>query len=176
MADATAAKKPTDSDWKALNTIVKKANAGDRKALELLRRFLDENPRVWQHLGDLARTAEHAWVQMISNGDKLAAESIHRQLNKLKEDLVGEAPSAVEGMLGDAVMSSWLEVKYLESVSADSPGQTLGQSSMLLKRLESAQKRHLNSIKQIVQVRKLLPKDAPGPELRLFEPTPTGTG
>jgi len=174
MADMKSTNKPTLQDWQLLNEAVKRANDGDQQALDWLRKFLDANPQVWGTLGDLARTAERAWIELISSGDALAGESIRRQLAQLKTDLVGESPSPVEKMLGDQVVATWLEVKYLEAVSADAKGQSLTQAGLLLKRLESAQKRHLVAIRSLVQTRKLLPNSGM-PDLRIF-PSERATG
>ena len=73
------------ADWKALDAIIRKANEGDSKALAKLRKFFDENPQVWQHVGDMARTAEKALITLIANGSSLAAEALQRQLAQLKQ-------------------------------------------------------------------------------------------
>jgi hypothetical protein len=160
--------RPTAQDWKELNEQIKLANGGDQKAIDWLRKFLDDNPQVWRTLGDLARNAERAWIGLISNKDALATESIRRQLVQLKADLIGESPSMVEKMLGDQVMATWLELKYLETASADAKGASLTQSALLLKRVESAQRRHLFSIRSLVQTRKLLTTANTNPGLRIF--------
>jgi len=159
--------KPTPRDWKLLHEAVKRANGGDQQALDWLRSFLDTNPQVWGALGDLARTAERVWIELISNGDALAGECIRRQLGQLKADLTGEAPCPVEKMLADQVVATWLEVKYLECLSAKPRDGSATQAGVLLKRLESAQKRHLNALRSLVQTRKLLPKQSV-PDLRIF--------
>jgi hypothetical protein len=168
MTEVKTEKKPSSDDLKLLNEHVKLANAGDSKSIEWLRCFLDKNPQIWAALGDLARTAERAWIELVANGDVLARESITRQLTQLKVDLIGESPSPVEKMLGDQVLATWVEVRYLETVSADSKGGSLTQAGLLLKQLESSQKRHLNAIRSLVQTRKLLPRDGSIPVLRIF--------
>ena len=142
--------KPSAEAWKELSQNLNKANAGDAKALEWLREFLNRNPQVWQHIGDLARVTEKAWIKLISNGDALAAEAIRRQLSVIRGDMIGQTPSAVEKLLGDQVVATLLEVKYLESVTADAGGGSLTRAGLLLKRLESAQRRHAAAIKSLV--------------------------
>ncbi len=168
MAETQDKPNPTSDDWKALNAIINKANDGDQEALTKLRNFLDNNPQVWGHVGDLSRTAEKAWVGLISNGDSLAAESIQRKLTKLKEELLDDSVTVIEKMLADTVVATWLELHYLRSVDADTTNRTVTQGSLILKRLESAQRRHFNSLKQLTQIRKLLPNRGEIPGLRLF--------
>lgn len=168
MVETKTEKMPTSADRKLLSDKVKLANEGNQDAINWLRKFLDDNPQVWGALGDLARTAERAWIDLITNKDVLAAESIRRQLVQLKTDLIGESPTVVEKMLGDQVLGTWLEVRYLETMSANPKAGSLGQTALMLKRTESAQKRHLNAIRSLVQTRKLLPQDGSIPGLRIF--------
>jgi hypothetical protein len=160
---------PSPEDWKELQRKMTKANGGDAEAIAWLRDFLDRNPQVWHHIGDLAGAAETAWIALISDGDVLAAEAIRRQLATTRENLIGQNPSAVEKLLGDQVMATLLEVKYLESISANAGGGSLTQAGLLLKRLESAQRRHAAAIKSLLQFRKLLPDQGNIPGLRIFQ-------
>lgn len=168
MAETQGREGPAAQDWKELNENLKLANSGDQKAIQWLRKFLDDRPQVWGALGDLARVAEKAWIDLISNKDALAAESIRRQLSQLKTELIGESPSTIEKMLGDQVMATWLETRYLEATSANAKGASLTQSTMLLKRVESAQRRHLNAIRSLVQTRKLLLTGNTNSVIRIF--------
>ncbi len=151
-----------------MDAIVRKANDGDQRALAKLRKFLDKNPQVWQHVGDLARTAERAWIALVANGSSLATEAMQRQLTQLKQELMGDSTTVIEKMLSDTVMATWLELHYLRSVDADTRSRTVTQGSLMLKRLESAQRRHHNALKQLTQIRKLLPDRNTMPQLRVF--------
>jgi hypothetical protein len=166
MTEATAV--PTAKDWKDLHTIIERANRGDQKAIRRLRQFLDKYPQVWQHLGNLARVSERAWIDLISGGDVLAAESVRRHLAHVRQQLVGETSNVVEQLLVDQVTATWLEVAYMQTASADIGGRSLTQAGLYLKRLESAQRRHLNAVKQLVQIRKLLPGQDTIPELQIY--------
>ena len=166
MADAQL-RKPTQGDMKSLRDMVERANRGEQSALDELRDFLDENPQVWRTVGDLGRMAENAWVKLIAGKDSLASESIRRQLAQIKEELVGETPPMVEKLLGDQIVATFLEVAYLETLSAGNSG-TLGQATLLLRRLESAQRRHAGAIKSLVVTRNLLNEAKVNPRLRVF--------
>ena len=168
MAETQERAQPTTADWKALDAIIRKANEGNPKALAKLRTFLDENPQVWQHVGDLARTAEKAWITLIANGSSLAAEAMQRQLAQLKQELLGDSTTVVEKMLADTVVATWLELHYLRSTDADTRNRSVTQGSLMLKRLESAQRRHHNAIKELTQLRRLLPDRNALPQLRVF--------
>ncbi|MBR9803267.1 hypothetical protein GYB59_16960 [bacterium] len=168
MPEHTRQQRPTLADLNSLDAIMQRANKGDPKAIARLRRFLDENPQVWQQVGDLARVAENAWIKLLANGCALTADATRRQLQELKQELLGESTTVVERMLADTVLSTWLELNYLRSVDADTRNRSVTQASLIIKRLESAQRRHHSAIKQLTQIRKLLPDRNAIPNLRLF--------
>ncbi len=151
---------PSEADVRMLEAAVAKANAGDQRALSWLREFLDENPQVWRHAGNLARVAEQAWISLIANGDKLAEESIRRQLHEMQKTLRGGEAGLLETLLCDQVVATWLEMKYGEATAAEPEGMSVGQATLMLKRLESAQRRHLAAIKSLTQTRQLLQDQA----------------
>ena len=103
-------------DLRLLKDTIKRANDGEESAIEWIKDFLDDNPQVWQTVGDLSVTAERIWVALVSGGDVLATESVRRQLSQLKSELIGELPQPVEKMLGDQIIATWLEVRYLEAL------------------------------------------------------------
>ncbi|MDB5340531.1 MAG: hypothetical protein JWN70_6150 [Planctomycetaceae bacterium] len=168
MAEPTRANTHSKEDWALLTDNIKRANTGDEAAVAWLQKFLDDNPQVWANLGDLARTAEHAWIALIAGGNSLVSESVRRQLRQLKSEMIGDDPQTIEKMLGDQVIATWLEVKYLETLSADQKGASITQAALVLKKVESAQRRHLNAIRSLVQTRKLLPTGSSLPGLRIY--------
>jgi len=62
-----------------------RANRGDRRARVVLKTYLDAHPEVWQSLGDMAQHAEMALIDVITQGDWLAAESIRRKAAWLRQ-------------------------------------------------------------------------------------------
>lgn len=147
-----------DLDRATFEAVVKKANGGDQAALGELRRILDDNPLLWRRFGDLQGHAERAWIALASEGDVAVSESIRRDLARMKRELGGEAPAAVERILVDQVASVFLELKYLEELCARVEGGTLGQEALRLKRLESAQRRYHAALKHLMLIRKLIPQ------------------
>lgn len=168
--DATPSNRPSAEDQRLLQDQLKRANAGDADAIEWLRAFLELNPQVWQRMGNLARGAERAWIELIAQGDRLIAESVKLQLIELKKDLIGETATPLETLLADTILSTWLETRYLESISASPPSgkESPSQAAVLLKRLESAQRRHLAALKSLTQLRKLLPSATTPKPLKVF--------
>jgi hypothetical protein len=168
MAEETPAARPTAEDRQWLAAVVQQANRGDEKALESLRAFLAENPAVWRHVGDLVRTAERAWVRLLSGGDALAAESVRRRLAEFRDSLTAENATPVEKMLADEVVLTFLEARYLQTAAADTEKCSIAQAGLMLKRLDCAQRRHLRAIKSLTQLKELLDKRRGNLELKVF--------
>jgi hypothetical protein len=160
----------------ALRQLVAQANAGDPEARNRLRHVLDNNPALWQRAGDLTATAEGAWLEVISAGNHLVAESMKRQLADLKAQLKGAHPTALEGLLADQVALGWLASRHAE-IEAAHAGDAAHPSALVhLKRAESAQKRFLSASRTLATLRTLAgPGLAPLRAVSVFVPT-TQTG
>jgi hypothetical protein len=165
---STTLRKPTDDDLKALSDTIRQANEGNREAAARLREFLDNNEHIWRRIGDLAQLAEQAWIALIAADNILVAQAIKRQLVEIREGLAGDRPSPAIKMLADQVVATLLETRYIESVIATAKASTLPQEAQLLKRLESAQRRHLAAIRSLEQTRKMLSDSSVVPYLRVI--------
>jgi hypothetical protein len=151
-----------------LKGVVAWANGGDQEALAELRRFLDSNTELARKLGDLAWHTESALTELIAGGDALAAEAIRRESDRLRDELWGDQACPLERLLVDNVVTSHLHLRNLQLLAARSPGVTKGQTTLLAKRLEGAQRLHVGAIKSLATVRKLLPAGNPGARLKVF--------
>jgi hypothetical protein len=164
--------RPTEPPAAAeLRALVQAAQAGDPSALPRIREILDQRPEVWHHVGDLATLAERAWITVLAADHPVAVESMKRTVAEMKADLAGDNATRIERLLVDQVIACWMEVSYLESVSADPGRSSLNQADFRLKRLESAQRRYLSAMKALTSVRTLaLPGLAPTPTVKLHDP------
>jgi len=170
----TTQQTPIAEDFDSLSQILAKANDGSMEAILELRSFLDKNPQVWQQIGDAALIADQAWINKMFKGSKIGAESLKRVLDQLRTKLLGESENMVEKMLVDTVVSTWLEMHYLRSVDAENADRTAALTTELLKRTESAQRRHSSAMRDLVQIRKLLLGSAALAPLRVFLPSKSG--
>ena len=150
-----------------LRELIARAQAGDATALPQLRTLLDEHPELWQRVGDLAAWVERAWLALLANDHPLAVAALQRTAAQLKADLAGEQPTAVERLLVDQVVATWLETKCWACQAAQ-PGASPAQATLRLKQLDSAHKRHANALKLLTQLRALAPLH-PATPLRLFQ-------
>jgi hypothetical protein len=169
--DSTPCNRQTDPAVLAqLRALAERAQAGDAAALPHLRRVLDTHPEVWRHVGDLSALVERAWASALSAADPLAFESMLRTAAAMKRDLAGEHPGCLEQMLVDQVVTCWMETRYAEMATSDQGEASLKQAGFRLRRLESAQKRHLAAVKELATLRRLQSDGrAPAVEVGLYE-------
>src|SRR5262249_16221311 len=137
---------------------VTRANQGERLAIDRLKQFLDLNPHIWEKAGDLTAVAERAWLERIVGQDQFMAESVRRCRARLKDDLKGPEPTALEAVLVDLVGVAWLGVRHAEIEAASPAGSSLDQAAFRLKRAESSQKRLLSATKMLATLRALMPQ------------------
>jgi hypothetical protein len=160
---------PADAGCRAwLTALVERANGGDAGAIAELRRFLDSNPALWRKVGDLTAHAEAAWRDVVAAGNELVRESVGRESDRLRAELLGERPTPVERLLVDQVVLTQLELRHRQLRAAEAPGVTPGQATSETKRLEGAQKRHLAAVKMLETVRKLTGSGTASPTRRVL--------
>jgi hypothetical protein len=148
-----------------MQQLLKRAQEGDLTSLPQLRSFLDSNPELWQHVGDLAAHAELTMLTLVAGNDLLAKETIQRKLADLKAELGGPSPSPLEKLLIERLGICWLQVHYLDIKAVEALTQDKGETTLSVyaqKRLDSANRRYLQAIRALATIRKLLPK-APSP-------------
>jgi hypothetical protein len=162
---------PAPDYQKLFHQLVARANGGDPEALRRLRIFLDKNPWLWQRAGDLSAVAERSWIDLICGTNQLVAESVKRQIARLKKDLAGDDPTAIERVLVEHLAACYLAVQHAEIQAASPPGGSLEQAGFRLKRAESSQKRLLQATKTLATLRALVPGGLlPSSQMKAFAP------
>ena len=131
--------------------IVRRARAGDRAMAPLLHRLL-RNPSNVRHLGgDLAAAVEAAFITALHPTDLAAAHATAAGLEALRAGLLGPAPAPLERLLVARVVACWLQVQDAEYRAGASPETA---REYVLRRMESAQRRHLAAIAALTAFRK----------------------
>ena len=140
-----------------LMALIDRAQDGDKDALPVLRKVLDEAPEL-ARIVDLARNVERSIVERMSGDDVFTQEAIPRNLKAMKREIAGENPSPLERLLAERVTVCWLELQYFEAIYAQNLGKlTITQSEYHQRRLDKAHRRYLSSIKALAQIRKMGP-------------------
>lgn len=141
----------------AFDDLVKLANAGDRSAVESLSKLLDDNPQLWQQIGDLAKNSEMLLVLKIAGSDCLTRESIERQIATMRETMTSHKASAMEKLLIDQVIICWLQQQWVNIQHPTAGDVDIPAGRFILQQRESAQ-RMLNAAHQALHTyRKFAP-------------------
>jgi hypothetical protein len=144
-----------------LRELLGRAGQGDRTVLPALRRLLDAAPDLWRHCGDVARTAEAAWIDLIAGRDLLVRESLTRKVAALKAELARPDAPLLERLLAERVTACWVQAAQADAAFAGlkGTGVTAAQLDLLQRRQERTQRSYLASIRTLATVRRLI---APG--------------
>jgi len=141
-----------------LNTAVADAKQGKVEALPCLRQLLDDHPEIWRHYGDLDAHVTAKWIGLLAGEDACIRESVSRRLAELRVELHEQDASPLEKLLIARVTTSWLMVGYFDAAVSLATGDVPNaQGRYLHQQLTRAQRRHLEAIKGLAEVRKLLP-------------------
>lgn len=141
----------------ALQRVRRRANAGDQRAREVLKKFLDAHPEVWSQVGNLARHAESTLVEAVAEGEWFASEAIKREAASLRKSLAGPSPRPLETMAVERVVLTWLQLQYVESRFTQAQ-KDLGWAKYWLRRQEQADKLYRSAVRSLALIRELLPK------------------
>lgn len=145
------------TDTKKLMDLIDRAQDGDEDALPLLRKVLDEVPRVARII-DLARNAERGLIEKMSGDDVFTQEAIPRNLKAMRGEIAGENPSLLERLLAERITVCWLELQYFQAIYTQNLGNlSINQSDYHQRRIDKAHRRYLSSIKALAQIRKMGP-------------------
>jgi hypothetical protein len=141
-----------------LHDLLRLAQQGEEDAVPEIRQILNEHPDLAWRFVDVAHIAEDALIEeMTKEGDLAAKELIRYQLEAMREEVAGKNSSALERLLSERVLVTWLEVQFFEALYAKNMRNlTLAQEEHHQKRLDRAHGRHLSAIRALAQMRKLL--------------------
>ena len=140
-----------------LMALIDRAQDGDEGALPVLRKVLDEAPRIARFV-DLARNVERSIIEKMSGDDVFLQEAIPRNLKAMKREIAGENPSPLERLLVERITVCWLELQYFQAIYTQNLGSfSLAQSDSHQRRIDKAHRRYLSSIKALAQIRKMGP-------------------
>jgi len=141
-----------------LKGLVAEAKQGHVKVLPQIRRLLHAHPQLEQHFGDLAGQVEAKWIDLLAGEDACIRESLTRRVNQWRSELLDRGASPLEKLLVERVVTSWLMTRYFDSAVLLATGNVpTNQARFLQQQLDRAQKRHIEAVRSLAEVRKLLP-------------------
>lgn len=138
--------------------LLKKANTAnpDDATMEALRRYYDDHPDAWRHVGDFAGKVTAAVIAAVA-GSGLITEAMTRQMQAMRDGMGYATAPEMERTLIDHVVLCWLRLHKAEwsytQVTAESI--TLARADFWERKLTQAQTRYLRAIETLARVRRL---------------------
>jgi hypothetical protein len=148
------------SDVERLAELVARAEIGDEAVLPRLREFLDLRPEIWESAGDVAQRARGAQIALYAGPNLLLRESVERKLAALKDELSVPNQSALERLIIERVMISWLQGATADRQLAQDDEVSAATANTRQKRVDQSNRRFLAASRQLATVRKLLTETA----------------
>ncbi len=140
-----------------------------------LRQQLRRVPQLWQHYGDLGRLTQVAWASQIAGDVHLVRESLMLQMDRQRQELAGDNPSAAERLLAERVVLANLQLAFYEQLAAQNAPRLLGTKlgEAVAKRLKSANHELRQATSQLTKIKQLQSASKPhrpAAALKLFDP------
>jgi hypothetical protein len=136
-----------------IETLVRRAEAGDESTVPALRRLLQAPRGVAALGGDLAAKARRVLIDKYAGTNVLARETLVAKLEQLRADLGGDTP--VERLMVDRIVTCWLHLHHLEWCYAVRDPLPIGLATYYQRSMDRAQKRYLAALKTLATVRRL---------------------
>lgn len=140
----------------ALQELVRRAEQGDATVMPRLKVILDRAPSRWKCYAGLAERVETLWLKLVAGQDLVLMESWGRRLNEMKAELTGDSPTPLVRLLADRVAASWLQLQVADAGAALAQGGEPAEETTALRRQNAASKRHLQAMKTLAVVQRLL--------------------
>ena len=155
MARRSPAPKPTRTPEEQAD-LRRRAEAYDVEALSELTDLHHDIDDIGIDAGDLGARAERAVIRLATTTLRDEA-ALARRLAQMRTELDGPAPSPIERLLVDRVVTCWVYLSYLDERCARSfRGDSIANQKLLEHLLDGANRRYLSALKTLAQVRRLI--------------------
>ncbi|HEY8599723.1 MAG TPA: hypothetical protein VIL85_14895 [Thermomicrobiales bacterium] len=149
---STALVEQTDT----INALLRRADTGDRRAIDALRGECEAAPELWKEFGNIARQVRLKLIGKISGANDVVGEAVAREVATLRRAWAGEEPMPLETALTERIATNWLNLHYVEAKYLQALGElTFEEDTWHCRRIEQAERRYLRAIRELAQVRKI---------------------
>lgn len=133
----------------------------DRKDIQELQKWLDEYPEIWRVVFDMAHVIENNLIKRMIP-DQAAHLALEKNADRIRHDFGYEDASAMEMLLIDTIVVSWLRCQWMEYQLILCMRQ--GEIGMQVvefweRRLTAAQGRYLRACESLAKIRRLASKN-----------------
>ncbi len=162
MAEKTLATKPKATapadpppSIEEVRALLKRAESGDESTLPQLRAAFDRPDLHFRSILNVEELARQTVAGKLVGKDVGSRELLLRKIAALAAELAGPDPTPIERLLADRAAFCWHVVNYYERDYACQDGLSIKQADYHQRRIDSAHRRYLSSLKTLATVRKL---------------------
>lgn len=145
----------TEQDAKRSRELLRLAQDGDEAVLADVKKLLTEVPATVKELGDLAQTTRANLLKITSDGNLLRREAQSQRMTDLADEIAGPQASVLERLLAERIVIAGVQLNICEICLAQKSDIPLTVGDYFQRCIDRAQRRYLNAIKTLAQVRKL---------------------
>ena len=152
------ARKKTTTDLVTCDTgqLVRLANAGNSEALQILRKQYQDKPELARLFGDLVWMARESRLKQVFGDERQGTIlSIQEKMQDMINQVRGDNPTPLEGLLAERVAMCWLDVQDHELRYGQLGNDTLTKYEWRSRMLDRAHNRYLSAMKTLATVRRL---------------------
>jgi hypothetical protein len=155
VADNLPVNDAVPTERQAIIEVLHRAERGDAASLPVLRELL-KNPKVVKACGgDLARRIEDSLITSAAGNNLAFREALVQKTSQMRADLAGDNPTAMELLLVERIVTSWLHLHLLQLEFVQNGEISLRDDLFRQRVLDGCQKRYFAAIKALAVVRKL---------------------
>lgn len=142
-----------------IREVVGRAKRGDAAAVPRLKELLDRHPDIWERYGDLATQVEKSWVELAAGDNLHLKESVTRYAAKLRAELTRPSASAIEKLLVERAVATWVQLNYFSGVEVNTIAGDASPRMLQLRarRHAQAQRQHERALSALVAYQRLHP-------------------
>ena len=141
-----------------LQALLKRVNTDKPKPKDVraFRDILEQNPGLWRSVGNVAVRTQHALIQSGAMSSAIR-ESLKCGIRQLEKELRQPGDGALEALLIDQVILSWLRLNFIEHAYTLALKGSFEQSTGEFwdGHLAQAQARYLRACEMLARIRKL---------------------
>jgi hypothetical protein len=139
-----------------IQELVRRAERCDASVMPRLCAILDRAPSRWKRYAGLGERVEALWLGVVAGQDLVLLESWGRRLAEMRAELAGDDPSPLVRLLADRACATWLQLQAADAGAAIVQGGEAAEEATALRRQNAANKRHLQALRTLVAVQRLL--------------------
>ncbi len=135
----------------------RKANGGDKNAITALRIELAgaNGNAIIGVCGDLAFQAEESLLVAMLGEQDGAKTCVREKMKQMRKELGWDESSALERILIERILASWLDLNFAEVVFHQWKGGSIPEGKYKQHRIDRSHRRHLSAVKMLATVRKM---------------------